>query len=133
MTPPSAKLSTRISKEIEDGEYLLDVPVDIYMLVDRKALYKVGDGNLKHDTSGFTLTGCDGKLNYTQKPSATYTLNADYYWYEIGDTICIGDIRTSYYCFPKCESDVVAKTRLATEELYKIYRKNRRAKKENNG
>ena len=122
-----------VRKEIEDDEYLLDVPVDIYMLVDRRALYKVGDGNLKHDKTGFTLTGCNGKLNYTQKPSATYTLNADYYWYEIGDTICIGDIKTSYYCFPKCERDVVAKTRLATEELYKIFRKKRKAAKESNG
>ena len=42
--------------------------------------------------------------------------------YELGDVICIGDARTLYYCFPKTP-DVVARTRLAAEELYKIVRK----------
>lgn len=51
----------------------------------------------------------------------TYSLDADYYWYEIGDMICIGNMKCLYYCFPKDQSlDVVAKTRIATEELYKM-------------
>ena len=33
--------------------------------------------------------------------------------------ICIGSSDALYYCFPK-GGDVVAKTRLATEELYKM-------------
>ena len=33
--------------------------------------------------------------------------------------ICIGNSDALYYCFPKC-GDVVAKTRMATEELYKL-------------
>ena len=33
--------------------------------------------------------------------------------------ICIGDTNTLYYCFPQIDYDVVAKTRLAAEELYK--------------
>ena len=41
--------------------------------------------------------------------------------------ICIGDQETLYYCFPQDGGDVVAKTRLATEELYKI-KKQRRVK-----
>ena len=38
--------------------------------------------------------------------------------------ICIGNTDALYYCFPK-GSDVVTKTRLATEELYKL-KKHRR-------
>ena len=60
-------------------------------------------------------------------PVACYSAYADYYWYEIGDMICIGDQETLYYCFPQEGGDVVAKTRLATEELYKI-KKQRRVK-----
>ena len=67
-----------------------------------------------------TLTGCGGKLDYTQGPLSSYSLYSDFYWYEIGDVICIGDSRMLYYCFPKCEGDFVAKTRLATEEIYKL-------------
>lgn len=114
-----------VRAEIERGEYSLDVPVDICMLVDSKALYRVGEGRLRHDENGFVLSGCEGKLNYTQKPLASYSLNADYYWYEIGDVIGIGNTDALYYCFPK-EKYPVAKTRLATEELYRMAR----AKKE---
>lgn len=112
-----------VRDEIEKGLYKLNIPVKIGMMVDRKAIYMVGDGNLIHDNSGFTLSGCNGKLSYHQKPGASYSLYSDYYWYEIGDVICIGDNRTSYYCFPNIEGDVVAKTRLAAEELYKFTRK----------
>ena len=63
-----------------------------------------------------------GKLDYTQKPSASYSLYSDYYWYEIGDMICIGNSQVLYYCFPTEGKDVVAKTRLAAEELYKLRR-----------
>ncbi len=113
-----------VRKEIEDGSYLLDVPVDIYMMVDTKCVYNVGDGRLVHSKDGFHLTGCDGKLDYRQNPIASYSLYSDYYWYEIGDMICIGDTQTLYYCFPKVKGDFVSKTRLAAEELYKIQNKN---------
>ena len=89
------------------------------MLVNTKALYMVGEGSLTHDETGFRLTGCDGKLDYSQGPLTSHTLNADYYWYEIGDVICIGNKDALYYCFPSGD-DVVTKTRLATEELYKL-------------
>lgn len=108
-----------VRKELEEGKYLLDTEVDIGLLVDHKALYMVGEGRLVHDRDGFKLTGCDGKLNYVQKPISSYTLNSDYYWYEIGDVIGIGDRKCLYYCFPKKEG-VVTKARLAAEELYKM-------------
>ena len=86
----------------------------------------VGSGQLVHDAEGFRLTGCDGKLNYTQGPLSCYGLYADYYWYELGDMICIGNQDALYYCFPQGTTDVVAKTRLAAEELYKM-KKRRKA------
>lgn len=118
-----------VREEIETGAYSLDVPVDICMLIDSKALYRVGEGRLRHDENGFTLTGCDGKLNYTQKTLASYSLNSDYYWYEIGDVIGIGNTDALYYCFPK-EKYPVAKTRLATEELYRMAVAQKNAKKD---
>ncbi len=117
----------QVRRELEEGTYLLDVQVDIGMMVDYKAIYMVGSGRLVHDVSGFHLTGCDGALEYTQGPLACYGLYADYYWYELGDVICIGSKDALYYCFPKNAGDVVAKTRLAAEELYKL-KKHRPAK-----
>ena len=109
----------QVRQEILEGKYLLDCDVNIGMLVDRKHLYMVGEGHLRHDLNGFALTGCDGRLNYTQKPLNSYNLNADYYWYEIGDIIGIGTKDTLYYCFPKDQTSV-AKARLATEEMYTL-------------
>ena len=76
-----------------------------------------------NDKNGFTLVSDDGELVYEQGPLYTHSLNADYFWYEIGDVICIGDNEMSYYCFPK-ENVQVAKTRFAVEELYKINKQN---------
>lgn len=109
-----------VKKEILNDEYRLQVPVDICMLMDTKHVYRVGEGELTHTKEGFHLTGCDGKLEYTQGGLSSYSLYSDFYWYEIGDVICIGDSKMLYYCFPKCEGDFVAKTRLAAEEIYKI-------------
>ena len=39
--------------------------------------------------------------------------------------ICIGNGDALYYCFPK-EKDVVARTRMAVEELYRRARQKRR-------
>jgi len=111
----------QLRQEILDGKYRLDVAVDIVMMVDHKCLYHVGEGRLVHDLTGFHLTGCDGRLEYHQKPQGSYSLYADYYWYEIGDMIGIGTNEIRYHCFPK-GCDVVAKTRMATEEMYQLYK-----------
>ena len=109
-----------VAKEIEEGKYEMELDVDILMLADMKSMYRVGEGHLSHSGNGFVLTGCDGRLNYVQKPKASYGLYSDYYWYEIGDMISIGDSEYQYYCFPKDQKGaIVAKARLATEELYK--------------
>ena len=110
-----------VREELARGDYRLDVPVLIRMLVDTKAVYTVGEGRLTHTAEGFRLRGCSGKLDYRQSPTASYSLYSDYFWYELGDMICIGDSRALYYCFPREGGDVVAKTRLATEELYKMH------------
>lgn len=120
----------QVRKELEEGTYKLDAEVDIAMMVNYSALYMVGEGRLTHTEEGFRLTGCDGKLDYTQGPLASHCLNADYFWYEIGDMISIGDRDTLFYCFPKNCGDVVAKTRLAAEELYKMKKTRRPREKE---
>ncbi|MBO5221984.1 MAG: hypothetical protein J6C26_06700, partial [Clostridia bacterium] len=118
----------QVRKEIAEGCYRLETDVEIGLLVDHKALYMVGDGHLSHSADGFVLTGCEGKLHYTQPPIFSYSLNSDYFWYEIGDVISIGDRNCLYYCFPKDKGISVAKARIATEELYKIAKEAKNAK-----
>ncbi len=108
-----------VREDIEKGVYSLDTDVSIGLMVDFNAIYMVGDGHLHHDKNGFVLDGCDGKLHYEQGPKACYSCYSDYFWYELGDIICIGNKDCLYYCFPK-DMDVVAKTRIAVEEIYKM-------------
>jgi len=72
---------------------------------------------LTHTSGGFVLRA--EEFEYTQGPTASYSLNSDFYWYETGDVICIGTGRIQYCLFVK-DGAPVAKARLATEELYKL-------------
>lgn len=108
-----------VRKELEDGTYILDTDVDIAVQVNLDGVCNIGSGHLTHDLNGFRLTGADGKLDYRQSPVFSHTLYSDYYWYEIGDVIGIGDNEFSYFCFPKGNVSVT-KARLAAEELYKL-------------
>lgn len=115
-----------VRRELTAGSYALKTPVTIYMMVNTKCVYRVGEGELSHSAEGFHLTGCGGKLDYRQGPRRSYSLYSDYYWYEIGDMICLGDRKALYYCFPPVGRDVAAKARLAAEELYKMQKACRR-------
>ena len=107
-----------VKKSILAGTYSMDLDVTIGMMVDFKSIYMVGKGKLHHGLNGFVLDGCDGKLHYEQSAKACYSVYSDYYWYEIGDVVCIGGKDALYYCFPE-QKDVVAKIRLAAEEIFK--------------
>ncbi len=107
-----------VKNEIAEGNYLLDSEVEIGMMVDYKAVYMVGKGRLVHNTDGFVLYDANGRELYSQGPLASRGVCADYFWYEIGDVICIGNKDALYYCFLS-DSSKVAKTRFAVEEIYK--------------
>ena len=90
-----------VKKEIEDGTYLIDTDVDIAVQVNLDGVCMIGPGHLTHNAEGFHLTNADGKLDYYQSPLASYTIYSDYYWYEMGDVIGIGDTEFSYFCIVK--------------------------------
>ena len=115
-----------VRKELEDGTYRLDEEVSIAVQVNLDGLYMIGDGRLVHNENGFHLVSHDGQLDYTQSPLSSYSLYSDYYFYEIGDVIGIGNTEYAYFCFPKGNVSV-AKARLAAEELYKMKKQRKKA------
>lgn len=112
-----------VKEEVLNGTYHLEFDCDISVIVDTKCLYDVGSGRLFHNIDGLRVVGCDDKLDFTLNASFGYSLNSDFYWYEINDIICIGDLKARYYCFPKENNVIVAKARLAQEEIYKLNNK----------
>lgn len=111
-----------VKREIEEGKYGISTPVRILMMRGIKKLYDIGCGTLTHTEEGFTLRSEDGELEYTQSPLCSYSVNSDFNWYEIGDAVSIGDNNALFYCIPTEKGDIVAKIRLAAEELYKMAR-----------
>ena len=104
---------------MEKDEYRLNTDVEIIVMAGSKCLYKAGEGKLTYDEKGFSLYKTDGTLIHNQPPLFTYSLNADYNWYELGDVICIGDRKKQFYCIPK-DNVSVTKARFVAEERYKI-------------
>lgn len=119
-----------IRKEVEDGTYGFDVPCDIFMIVNTKDVYKVGDGRVSHSLEGLHLTGVNGKLDYKQSSKSMYTVEAAFYWYTLGDVIGMGNNRALYFAMPKEDVHVVGKARLATEEIFKMLKEKKAVKKE---
>ena len=116
-----------VKEEFLNGEYKLEEEVEIGAIYGYKAFNVLEKGKLTHDKEGFKLEFYDSKVTYTQSPIYSYSINADFYWYEGGDIISIGNSEILYYCFPRKEVPV-AKIRLASEEMYKHY-KNQTKKK----
>ena len=109
-----------VKKEILAGEYKLDAPVNVWISLDTKKLYDIGEGRLCHTDEGFVLYDAKGNQLYEHKPLASYSICADFNFYEVGDVISIANPECIYYCFPKDQTTPVAKARLAAEEIYKI-------------
>lgn len=107
-------------KEIEKGEYKLEVPVKILLQVDMSSIYDVGDGTLVHTLLGFHLTSHDGAIDFRTSALDNYSLASDIYWYEKGDMISIGDDDRIFYLFPKEGYNVVSKARFAQEKIYRM-------------
>ena len=112
-----------VKEALLNNTYLLDEDVKICAMVDTYSIYELGDGHLVQDINGFHLTGLDGKIDYSQPAKHAYTINSDFYWYQIADTITIGNTKVQYFCFPKTERDVVTMARLAQEEAFKLANK----------
>lgn len=106
-----------VQKELAEGSYGFSVPVSVYTICDHKALYRLGKGTLTHGRKGFTLTSDDASFTYHQDPYSSYSLNVDFFFYEIGDMISIGTKDRLFYCFPEIPFPV-HKARLAAEEMY---------------
>ena len=118
-----------VRKEITDGTYGYDLPCDIMMFMDWKALYKIGTGRISHNAEdGFHLTTDDGKLDYRQSSRSMYTCESIPYWYQIDDVIGIGNNKALYYAFPKEQKHMVVKSKLAVEETFKLINEQKRAK-----
>ena len=112
-----------VKEEIINNTYLLDEDVDLYAIKNFKTVYEIGRAHLKQTKDELVLTDNNENHLFTQPMKSLYTLNTDFHWYQIADTICIGDENTRYYCAFKNHQNFVSKARMATEENFKLNKK----------
>lgn len=113
-----------VKKEIETGGYGLDVPCKIKSLPNSKGFINVGDGVLKHDSEGFTLTGSWKGVDWNLKvpTGSLYSVHIEYnYKVEHRDCIDLSTLNDTFFIYPKGEDFSVTKISLAAEELFKIH------------
>ena len=108
-----------VRNEILNGEYSFSVPVRVGIIASHKAMDLVGEGTLSHSRHGFVLRNDKGEVVYTQDPWSSYSLNSDFFFYEMGDMISIGNKEKLYYCYVP-DGFPVTRARLAAEEIYKL-------------
>lgn len=113
-----------VKKEIEEDNYILDVPCKIKSLPNSKGFINVGEGRLVHSKDGFSLTGkwkeSDWKLEIPT--SSLYSVHIEYnYKVEHRDCIDLSTLSETFFVYPKGSEFSVTKISLATEELFKNY------------
>ncbi len=120
----------QVRQEILQGDYYFEDDVTVYSLPNVRKFENLGSGKLTHSVKdGFTVTGEHNGLPYTVRRGAmgTYGIHVEYDYCYIKPEDCI-DISTaddSLYCYPS-KKNVVTKLSLATEEIYKMKKMNRK-------
>ena len=112
-----------VRQEVLDGKFLIETPVNLYGIVNTKAMYVLGKGNVTYDKNGIHLVAYDGKLDFKKSSISMYAIGADLQWPIIGDGMCFGDNKVTYFASPVDATHLVVKARLASEEIYKILKK----------
>ncbi|MBQ4472865.1 MAG: 1-acyl-sn-glycerol-3-phosphate acyltransferase [Lachnospiraceae bacterium] len=110
-----------VRKEVEEGRYLLDVPAHVCALPNAKGYIPLGSCRLRHDMSGFHVTGTYEGEDYEIVRDARdiYSCHIEYeYLGKYGDCIDLNTKDNTYYIYPETPDCAVTKIALATEELW---------------
>lgn len=110
-----------VRKEIEDGNYRLQIQARVDALPNAKRYIDIGMATLTHSQEGFVLEGCcQGEEYRLAIPvPALYSCHIEYdYLGKFGDCIDLNTTSDTLYIYPQGDDFSVTKIALATEELY---------------
>lgn len=111
----------QVRQEVRNGTYSFDGPVRVDALPNPKKYLDLGPARLRHDLTGFTLTGtADGEPYEIVIPAAQlYSVHIEYeYLGKYGDCVDLNTLTDTLYCYPQDRLFSVTKFALATEEIY---------------
>ena len=115
-----------VREEVESGRYSYRLESRVDALPNAKKYIDLGKALLEHNAEGFTLTGAYRGEDYrVHLPADTqYSVHIEYdYLGKKGDCVDLNTLTDTFYVYPEGENFSVTKMALATEELYRFYRK----------
>ena len=120
-----------VRAEVERGDYRFRCRARVDALPNARRFLDLGMAELRHDMTGFTLTGTepDGKPYEVHIAARTqYSCHIEYeYLGKHGDCVDLNTDKDTLYVYPQdCEFSVT-KLALATEELYAFHHENKGA------
>lgn len=112
-----------VHKEIDNGEYNLDVPVHIEALPNAVNFIDCGNGRLRHNKDGFFLTfkdyGDTEERTVSFPPLSMLSVHTEYDYRKWGECITLSTLDNTYFLFPRGDGFNPTKIQFATEYLYK--------------
>ena len=112
-----------VGKEVEAGTYSSgDLPVTVRSLPNAKRFILLGEGTLRHDMTGFHVSGVDrdgDPFSMEKSVPSMYSCHIEYeYLGKFGDCVDLNTLNDTWYIYPHDCDFAVTKMALATEELY---------------
>ncbi len=119
-----------VRREVEEGTYSSGVlPVHVNTLPNARRFIRLGNGTMVHDMNGFRVTGTDvdgDPFEMIKTVPSMYSCHIEYeYLGKYGDCVDLNTLKDTWYVYPepdRCDFSIT-KMALATEELYRAYRR----------
>ena len=115
---------TQVIQEIEANTYFLDIKVRIEALPNAVNFIELGEGVLRHDKNGLSLTfkdyGEDQEKTLSFPPITMTSVHTEYNYRGKGQCITLSTLDNTYFLFPRCDGFNATKIQFATEYLYDI-------------
>ncbi len=117
-----------VRREVENGTYDSgELPVTVRSLPNAKRFILLGEGILRHDMNGFAVRGTDGDgdpFEMVKPVESLYSCHIEYeYLGKFGDCVDLNTLEDTWYIYPHDCDFAVTKMALATEELYRKWRR----------
>lgn len=113
----------QVEEEITWGGYQLDVRVRVQSLPNAVNFIELGEGRLRHDSDGFSLTftdyGASGPSTLHFSPQATFSVHTEYDYRGQGECITLSTPDNTYFLYPLEEGFSATKIQFAAEALWR--------------
>lgn len=114
----------QVIQEIEEGTYFLNIKVHIEALPNAVNFIDLGEGTLRHDKEGFSLTfteyGEDKEKTLHFSPISMPSIHTEYDYRGKGQCVTLSLVDNTYFLFPREEGFNATKIQFATEYLYEV-------------